>query len=374
MKSLVIKKILIALSAAALLVIPGASLLTLSTLASEVTHRSITISSSRASATDVTYSVRFNTDASQPAYNIGGIVIDFCSESAIVGDAACSTPPGFNLNEAGLALANQAGISGFAINASSDTNTLVITKNIASLINPGTTISFNLGSNGAGDGVTNPNSGNQSFYARIMTFTTAIAAANYTSGNPGIYIDSGGIALSTASPIDVSTVVPPFLFFCAGHSISGYDCSTIDTLYVSFGEFSQNYTSTGLSQLLVMTNSGSGFGIRVYGTTLTSGNNIIKALVPPHISNTGTEQFGMNLVANNSPAVGNDPVGPGSAVPTADYAVPNHFKYQHGDLIVSGNNVTDWRKFTISYIVNINQNQAPGIYTTTLTFICLANF
>jgi hypothetical protein len=351
------------------LLVPNASV-----KAGQVSARSINISSSLASAADVTYTIQFNTDLAGGPYDIGGIVVDFCAESPIIGDPICNTPPGFDLNLTNLAIANQSGISGFSISGSSDTNTIIITKNIANQVNPGTTIHFELGNNGANDGVVNPNLGNYSYYAKVLVYQTTTEANNYTSAMPGSYVDVGGFALSTASVMDVSTVVAPFLFFCTAQSIQGYDCTTGTVLYVNFGDFSETYTATGTSQLLILTNAGGGYGVKVQGTTLTSGNNVINTMALPNISVTGVSQFGMNLVANVNPAVGTNPVGPGSANPTVDYSNPNIFKYNSGDTIINGSGVTDWRKFTISYVVNIPAIQAPGVYTTTLTYICLANF
>jgi hypothetical protein len=342
--------------------------------AGPIDTRSITISSSWASATDVTYAVQFRTDPSNGWYDVGGIVVDFCLESPIVGDPNCSSPAGFDLNIVNLVVANQSGITGFAVSASSDNNTLIITKNIADHIGPNAPIHFDLGAGGVNDGVVNPSTGNYTYYARAFTYNTVAGAESYTPANPGSYVDAGGFALSTASAMDVSTIVPPFLFFCTAQSIQGYDCTTGTVLYVNFGDFSETYTSTGTSQLLILTNAGGGYGVRVQGTTLTSGNNVINAMALPNISAIGISQFGMNLVANINPAIGTDPVGPGSASPTATYAIPNIFTYNSGDTIINGSGVTDWRKFTVSYIVNIPAVQAPGVYTTTLTYICLANF
>jgi hypothetical protein len=235
-------------------------------------------------------------------------------------------------------------------------------------------IHFDLGAGGNNDGVVNPSTSNYTFYARAFTYQTATEAENYTSAIPGSYVDAGGFALSTASAMDISTIVPPFLFFCTAQSIQGYDCTTGTVLYIDLGDLSETSTTTGTSQLLILTNASGGYGVKIQGTTLTSGNNVINAMALPNISATGTGQFGMNLVANINPAIGTDPVGPGSANPTATYAIPNIFKYNSGDTIINGSGVTDWRKFTVSYIVNIPATQAPGVYTTTLTYICLANF
>jgi hypothetical protein len=342
--------------------------------AGPIDTRSITINSSWASATDVTYAVQFRTDPNSGWYDIGGVVVDFCLESPIVGHSSCSPPVGFDLNLANLVLANQSGITGFAISAASDGNTLIITKNVADHVAPNTPIHFDLGAGGINDGVVNPSTSNYTYYARAFTYNTLAEAENYTSGNPGVYVDAGGFALSTASAMDVSTIVPPFLFFCTAQSIQGYDCTTGTVLYVNLGDLSETYTATGTSQLLILTNAGGGYGVRVQGTTLTSGNHVINAMLLPNISAIGTSQFGINLVANIGPAVGTDPVGPGSASPTITYANPNIFTYNSGDTIINGSGVTDWRKFTVSYIANIPVAQAPGVYTTTLTYICLANF
>lgn len=339
-------------------------------------NRSITLSTSAAAATDVTYTVEFNTDPTAGPANIEAIVVEFCDDSAIIGDASCIVPSGFNSNKDQLALANQVGINGLSVNTvNSDNNTLILTRGGPVNINPNTLISFDLGASGANDGITNPDLGNYSFFARVLTYSTAAAAVNYSSGNPGIFNDANGIALTTANAVRLSTVSPPILFFCVAQSFSvPYDCSSATSLYVNFGIFDKNETRTGISQLILLTNAGSGLNVTIHGTTLTSGNNEIKALVPPHASNSGTEQFGLNLVANTIPTVGLDPTGPGIAQPVADYSQINKFKFGNGDAIISSPGATSWSQFTISYIVNINQNQHPGIYTTTLTFIALANF
>ena len=343
------------------------------TQASKLDTRSITLSNSQASATDVTYVVQFRTDPNGGWYDIGGIVVEFCAESPIVTDTNCTTPAGFDLNLANLVVVNQINITNFTINANSDSNTLIITKAIPDHIGPNAPIHFELGSSGINDGVVNPSASNQTFYAKAYTFNSETAAENYMLNPPGSFIDAGGFALSTASGMNLQTIVPPFLRFCSAQSIQGYDCSTGTALYVNFGDLGATFTATGMSQMVVATNANNGYGVSVHGTTLTSGNNIISAMATPGASVIGVGQFGINLVTNFNPAVGADPVGPGLAMPTIDYGIPNNFKYVTGDTIITGG-VTDWRKFTASYIVNVPPAQSIGLYSTTLTYICLANF
>src|SRR5690606_25747303 len=109
-------------------------------------------------------------------------------------------------------------------------------------------------------------------------------------------------------------------------------------------------------------------------TTMTSGNNIISALAVPTVSVPGTSQFGLNLRTNTNPSVGQEVVGNGSSVPVPGYGTPNQFKFAHGDVVVSSPVADSNRKYTVSYITNISAAQAPGVYATTLSYICLANF
>jgi hypothetical protein len=126
--------------------------------------------------------------------------------------------------------------------------------------------------------------------------------------------------------------------------------------------------------MLLATNAQSGYNVQVYGTTLTSGNYLINAMSTPDVSRPGTSQFGMNLVANQTPAVGSDPQGPGSASVASGYNLPNFFQFVPGSNIIGSANADDYRQFTLSYIANTPNNQTVGVYVATLTFVSLANF
>jgi hypothetical protein len=126
--------------------------------------------------------------------------------------------------------------------------------------------------------------------------------------------------------------------------------------------------------MLSATNALSGFNINVFGTTMTSGNNTIGAIAAADVSRPGVAQFGLNLVANSTPGVGQNPAGPGSAAPTIGYDVPDIFKFASGDLVASTPTVDDFKRLTASYIINIPNGQPIGAYASTLTYVCLANF
>jgi hypothetical protein len=132
------------------------------------------------------------------------------------------------------------------------------------------------------------------------------------------------------------------------------------------------------------TNAGSGYVITINGTTLTSGLNNIAAMgtqslnsggcVVSCTSATGTSQFGSNVRANTVPAVGGDVTGLGTATGFGGYNTVNNFRFFTGDTVASVGGVTKSNFFTNSYIVNVGGDQAAGVYSATMTYICTATF
>jgi hypothetical protein len=107
---------------------------------------------------------------------------------------------------------------------------------------------------------------------------------------------------------------------------------------------------------------------------MTSGVNTLPQLSTPDVSRIGTSQFGMNLRANSTPAVGQNPNGLGlSGVVSANYNQPNFYTFNSGDVLISATD-PDLEKYTVSYIANVSKNQAPGIYVSSLTYIAVASF
>ncbi|HZP55508.1 MAG TPA: hypothetical protein VFB03_01925, partial [Candidatus Saccharimonadales bacterium] len=147
----------------------------------------------------------------------------------------------------------------------------------------------------------------------------------------------------------------------------------IDSTSVDLGHLSTSSTATGSAN----------FHVRAY---LDSGFTVLTMSNPPSIpagyslanmssqgtAVTGTEQFGMNLVANTSPAScgGNPSPQPdstfafGQAAPGYDTA--NQYKYVKGDVIantISGKKGWGRTNFTICYIANIKPLTPAGVYT-----------
>jgi hypothetical protein len=267
----------------------------------------------------------------------------------------CDEPAGIDASAA--VLAGQSGEGGFSI-LPPDSGRIILERATAAAPGGGQ-------SQYIFDNVVNPNGVRATFYVRITTH-----ASTDGSGAP---IDFGAVVSSTAQGVGLSTEVPPILNFCVGVSIPG-DCSTAEGNLIDLGDLSPKTTATGTSQMTVGTNAALGVTIGAYGTTMTSGNNTIPALVNPTVSAPGNAQFGLNLRANSSPAGGQEPSGIGVANPSPKYGVPNQFAFVSGDVVATSPDTTDIRKFTVSYIVNVPPSQVPGVYTATLTYICTASF
>lgn len=319
--------------------------------AAQLTNRSLDISTSTVSATNISYNFQFTLATNGI---LGSIVLELCVNDPFP-ETACTAPTGLDMTAA--VLASQTGEVGFAIDASSTANKLVLTRAPAAALAIPVSYVFN--------GITNP-SVVSTYYGRLLTYAT-----NDATGPP---TDKAGIAWATTNDFSLNTEVPQFLEFCSGVTISVFDCSTATGSYIDFGNLSAASIAAGTSQFVSASNAGYGYNIAVYGITMTSGTNSIPALSAQTFAAPGNSQFGLNARANTLPSVGNDPVGPGIAAVDPNYNTPDLYRFNDGDLVVASTGSSDYRKFTVTYVTNINSSQPVGRYSTTLTYICLANF
>jgi hypothetical protein len=236
-------------------------------------------------------------------------------------------------------------------------NEIILTRTAATPVPGPVTYTF--------DGIVNPSAAGP-YYVRIETFLTEDAT--------GADTDFGGLAYSINNELQISTTVPPFLLFCSGVTISGTDCNTASGDYINFGELSSNTARSGSTQMVIATNAMFGYSLTINGTTMLSGTNVIPALAANDVSRPGTGQFGVNLRNNSDPNIGADPSGIGSGVVTANYSIPNRYRFVSGEQIATSSTTDAYRKYTVSYVVNVAKGQAPGIYVSTITYICLATF
>lgn len=312
--------------------------------------RTLQISSSIANAT-TTYKLGF--DISTPG-NLGSISVQFCSNSPIFPDP-CTVPSGFSLTNASLT--NQSGQVGFTKSPSSTGNTLRLSRPATPAVVGPVTYTLSNVQNPAAIGT---------YYVRIQTYAS--------TDETGPASDYGAIAYAINYDLTISAEVPPYLIFCTALKIPSLDCNSATGDYINFGELSSVKPSFGTSQILSSTNAKAGYNVTLDGTTLTSGNNAITSLITPDVSRPGTAQFGLNLRANASPSGGDEPNGPGTGAPTPAYGVSNFYQFVPGDIVIAAPKPDEMRRYTASYVVNVPKSQAPGVYVSTVTYICLGNF
>jgi len=316
----------------------------------ELPDRSLKLDKAIASSFD-RYTLQFTLPNPQI---LGSIKLEFCSESPLVG-ALCTPPVGMDMTT-GTLLA-QSGETGFTLSGSTTANTIILTR--TAIASTATNLAYTF------DHVTNPSNAG-TYFARVQTF-----ASNNASGGS---IDQGGIAFSINTTLQLSATVPPYLYFCLGVAITDVDCTTATGDYINFGEFTPVLATVAETQMVAGTNADTGYDIIVNGTTLTSGNNVIPALATGDVSRPGTNQFGMNLVANQDPQVGQNPSGSGSGAAQSSYNNPNVYRFVSNDVVANVLEPDEPRKYTTSYIVNISKSQPPGIYVSTLTYVATGGF
>ncbi len=380
--------------------------------AAQMLSRSIKMSSSNpaAAALSNTYQVRFTAETTA---TLKAIVVDFCSNDPIIGDATCTAPTGFDVGGAtptivtstvtDPSLTTTLGASGWSgagsnLITGSQYRTLTITDSTGVSVSSGNVVAFDM------TNVTNPTT-TGTFYARILTYTTT--TTGYAPGSEGSYIDYGGVALSTAAVITITSKVAEALTFCVYIGSCGTAANVL--LGDSHDVLSTTAPTTAAGATYgvfysLSTNASSGAVIYLKGNTLSSGGNTIPAAGSRFIYNTtGTDFFGLCeynsvLTVGLAPAVTSyyDGTGDGSgtcAANTTDDGTtasltsigtsPNYTTFgfnlvntnttTYGDQLASisapGNSVN-----AVVIAAGVNATQAEGVYTTTLQLIATGTY
>ncbi len=151
-----------------------------------------------------------------------------------------------------------------------------------------------------------------------------------------------------------------------------------------FGTLSPSQTAVITTVFTVRNYLSSGYVVTVGGSPPHNGNYYLAALTSPTASSHGTEQFGINLVANNVPspngigAFGANPQQVPNASPpfgfgtaTNGYATANSFKFNQPanditDTVAQSLQSSGITQYTMSAIANINATTPGGAYGTSL--------
>lgn len=357
--------------------------------AGQVTSRSITMSSSAASASSVTYSVTFTpaTSVTHP-----DVILDFCSNDPLIGDTCTAT--------AGTDVPNfaSAAASGWTVSTIGSNRGIKLTTSSASFTaGSPTTITVT--------GVTNP-SATASFYGRILTYSTG-GAGSQTSVNASGYQDYGGVALSTAANISITSKVFETLSYCVFQST----CGTAPQL--TLGDPTTGALSTtsayvnNNAQYTIATNAAGGAAVVMRGTTLcrsstpsdcntgsASAFTISSVGGSETASVVGNEQFGMcvdttgssgGLAAQSPYADSTSTNNCHTGLSTGTYSGSSKFGFNDvtgnggtnnasGSKILQSTGAIPSYTGTFAFLGNIAATTEAGIYTTSLNTVATGTF
>lgn len=137
----------------------------------------------------------------------------------------------------------------------------------------------------------------------------------------------------------------------------------------NLGTLDPTRTATFTMAVSVRSYQTGGYVIQIAGDPPGYGSHQLASLGEPTASRAGIEQFGLNLVANKTPAIGADPV----QVPNnrtsfgkvaANYDAPDMFMYRDGDIVAYSDVDSGRTDYTVSMILNISNATPKGWYVS----------
>ena len=171
-------------------------------------------------------------------------------------------------------------------------------------------------------------------------------------------------------------------------AVSGFTTSETPELEViavllnlNLGDASTSTALTGTSTFSIRTYLASGYVVYLTGAPPTQESGYaFTALGSPTASAVGSEQFGINLVANTAPVtVGANPVQRPDdtfsfGVANTGYNTANQYKYVNGDAVASSPTSSGKTDYTITYLVNISTITRAGTYVFSHSINAVSTF
>jgi hypothetical protein len=346
--------------------------------ADQVTQRSIELSSSSVSATNVTYTVKFTA-----VHAAGAFVVDFCSDSPVLGQT-CTAPTGFN------ATAAASTTSGFT-----DVTGATSKVTVAGTINASDNVSV------AVTGVTNPSTAGP-LYARIVTYDTKAHALLYTSTGAGTDTnvqDNGGVAISITPTIGVSGSVLESMTFCVSGAAITDNCVTTTPPTLKLGEtvgsslaLDAAHVSTGNIYTQISTNASSGAVVNLKSSATNCGGLINSSkpsgcYILPALTGgitAGQAKFGVKTAtATNLNGSSNGTLQPvtGSGYSNSAYALnyvagnATGVTSTYGDPFLDTNSVpANGQNMQLTFGASVSNSTPAGSYSTDLSLIATGKY
>lgn len=216
-----------------------------------------------------------------------------------------------------------------------------------------------------------------------LSYTPTVYAAQATSPNYGVSevnFGSGGVlracstaycARQSAGELAVGETSSTSYTAHGGFNTNREELLevSVDTTPIALGVLSTTATGAGSTTFSVRAYLASGYVVTISGNTPSnaSGGHQLAAMASAAASQVGTEQFGINLVANTVPAVGANPVQlPDNTfafgIAAAGYNTANNFKYASHDTIARSLSSSGTTNYTMSVIENISTGTPAGQY------------
>ncbi|MES2630641.1 MAG: hypothetical protein V4611_01670 [Patescibacteria group bacterium] len=224
----------------------------------------------------------------------------------------------------------------------------------------GLTVSIVIGGAGTALAVTSSSPNYQVTETQFGSSTKSCSGQYCAQASIGEATDGKAIESSTANFEDI-TNNEPFLDMIveAGES--------------NLGVLSTERTATKVTSIKVRSYLISGgYTLQILGESPKYNGHTLFTPTTPTASVTGTEMFGINVVANTTPVVGANPV----QVPADqqefgkvedNYNQSNMFMYNGEDVIARGQTDSGRTDYTVSMIVNISSSTPAGKYTGDFT-------
>ncbi|GAC1502407.1 MAG: hypothetical protein NVS1B10_07150 [Candidatus Saccharimonadales bacterium] len=146
---------------------------------------------------------------------------------------------------------------------------------------------------------------------------------------------------------------------------------------VNFGDFSTASAATATSTFQVSDYTSYGYAVQLIGNPPALGNHTIAAMSTTGASQSGIEQFGINLVANTSPvSLGANPNQGqfGTGIASTNYNTSNNYRYVSGETVAQAPKSSGLTIFTISYIINVTSLTPGGQYTGSQVLVCTGTY
>lgn len=147
----------------------------------------------------------------------------------------------------------------------------------------------------------------------------------------------------------------------------------------NLGVLTTEKTATTTTSVQVRNYLSGGYTLQITGTPPIYNGHTLATPSVPTASIHGTEQFGINAVANTTPSVGADPVQVPSnqtsfGVANSGYNTANLFQYTSGDVVAHSNTSSGQTSYTISMIMNISNATPAGHYSSDFSAVVVPSY